>query len=200
VTRGCHRRIETASVVFDFVWKDYGAVVCLRALFGNTNSASMFVWYSYPFTRSEGEAGSLPQKMAGLLHGPASASYPSWSFSQRGHVRVFLTSSSLSFPPKSHNPTSLYCFQSITFSLLLAERHVYISSPGQEQTSQHHQVHPSSKKIRVLAKKPSPSPSSAITCQDSSSGKVSYNNPMKGVGFTFIIQFYGSFGSNSVYW
>lgn len=81
--------------------------LCLRVLFGNTNSASMSVWYSYPFTRSEGEVGSLPQNMAELLHGPASASYPSWSFSQRRHVRVFLTSSSLAFPPKSHNPTSL---------------------------------------------------------------------------------------------
>lgn len=107
MTRGCHRRIKTASVVFDFVWKDYGAAVCLRALFGNTNSASMFVWYSYPFTRSEGEVRCLLQKMTGLLHGPASASYPSWPFSQRGHVRVFPTSSSFSFPPKSHNPTSL---------------------------------------------------------------------------------------------
>lgn len=107
MTRGCHRQIETASVASALVWKDYGVAVCLRALFGNTNSASMFVWYSYPFTRSEGEVGCLPQKMAGLLHGPASASYPSWSFSQRGHVRVFLTSSSLTFPPKSHNPTSL---------------------------------------------------------------------------------------------
>ena len=196
MTRGCHRQIETASVAFAFVWKDYGVAVCLRALFGNTNSASMFVWYSYPFTRSEGEVGCLPQKMAGLLHGPASASYPSWSFSQRGHVRVFLTSSSLTFPPKSHNPTSLSW--TLPISLLWASHHVYISRPGQEQTPQHHPLDPSSK-IRVPAKKPSPSPS-ATTCQNSSSRKVSHNDYMNGVGFTFISQLYGSFGTNSVYW
>ena len=180
MTWGCHRRIETASVVFDFVWKDYGAVVYLRALFGNTDSASMFVWYSYPFTRSEGEVGCLPQKMAGLLHGP-SACYPSWSFSQRGHVRVFLTSSSLSLSLLKVT-ILLLClgrFQSITCS---PSRHVYISCPGQEQTSQHHQVDPSSK-IRVLAKKPSPTASSATTSQDSSSRKVSFNDPMKGVRY-----------------
>ncbi len=125
MTWGSHRRIATASVVFDSVWKDDGAAVYLRALFENTNSASMFVWYSCPFTRSEGEVGCLPQKMAGLLNEPASASYPSWSFSQRGHVRVFLTSSSLSLSllkvtillHSCHFLPSLGRFQSITRSI-----------------------------------------------------------------------------------
>jgi hypothetical protein len=187
VTWGCHRRIETASVVFDSVWKDCGAAGYLRALFGNTNLASMFVWYSYPFTRSEGEVclsraenGRTPARARlGIL--------PPWSFSQRGHVRVFLTWSSLSL--SLLKVTTLLClgrFQSITRSLLSASRHVYVSHPEQEQacafndpSSQRRQIDPSSK-ICVPVKEPSPTASRATISQDSSSRKVSHNEPTRG--------------------
>ena len=113
---------------------------------------------------------------------PASASYtPPGRSRNGGHVRTFLTSSSLSLSLLKVT-ILLLClgrFQSITCSL---SRHVYISRPGQEQTSQHHQVNPSSK-IRVLARKPSPTASSATTFQDSSSRKVTYNDPVNEVGY-----------------
>jgi hypothetical protein len=92
---------------------------------------------------------------------------------------------SLSFSPKSHSSTSLSW--TITRSLLSASRHVYVSRPEQEQacafndpSSQHRQVDPSSK-IRVLVKEPSATATRATISQDSSSRKVSHNEPTRGV-------------------